>query len=230
MRFAMIALLLCLGVSTASAGEPAAAASDKASSDAPALQTAVCPVCRLNGETEPEAVKATRIWNGTTYGFCSDKCAQTFDANPAAYVLGELPYTAPALAAKGLDGKPVTLEKHAGQIVLVDFWATWCAPCIKTMPELQKLHDRYASQGVVILGLSVDEDPKKVTKFLKGKKLTYPIALDAGETPAFQTWGVQAVPAAFLVDRSGKVVARWLGRTDPRAVEEEIELLLKAGS
>jgi thiol-disulfide isomerase/thioredoxin len=229
MRFAAAAMLLFLGFSL-----PATPVMSHDASSAPSdgsRKMAMCSVCRVNhGETKPEEVKATRTWNGTEYGFCSEKCAETFDADPAAFVLSELPYPAPALNAKSLDGKPVTLADHAGKVVLVDFWATWCAPCIKSMPELQKLHEKYAAQGVVVLGLSVDEDPKKVPKFLKSKKVTYPIAIDSGEPLAFQSWGVKAVPAAFLVDRNGKVVARWLGKTDPRAVEEEIQLLLKEGS
>src|SRR5688572_29973229 len=103
----------------------AAVAAVSHAADAP--KKALCPVCKVHeGEAEPEPVKATSVYKGETYGFCSEKCKQTFDEYPEAYIPPVLPRPVPAFTVKSLDGKEVPFAALAsGKPVLVDFWATW---------------------------------------------------------------------------------------------------------
>jgi peroxiredoxin len=96
------------------------------------------------------------------------------------------------------------------------------------MPELQVLHDKYAARGFAVLGVSIDEGgPEKVQKLVKSKKFTYPMALDSEQEPTWEKFRVKAIPAAFLVDAQGQVVAQWSGKpVDVREVEEKLATLL----
>ena len=198
------------------------------SGEAAAAKMAMCRVCVVNhGEGEEEEVKATRTYQGKEYGFCSEKCAKTFDADPAAYVEPEFPRAAPAFSLKDLKGRELSLASLKGKVVLLDFWATWCAPCKKTMPELQALHDRYGARGFTVAGISIDEGGvAKVKKFVEAKKYTYPIAVDSARQPAWEAYGVKAVPVAFLLDRNGQIVAQWTGALDAAEVEAKLKSLL----
>jgi thiol-disulfide isomerase/thioredoxin len=199
---------------------PAAAAEAK---------TAICLVCKVkHGEAAEEAVKAVRTHEGTEYGFCSEDCAKEFGADPAAYVPPRFPRAAPAFDLKALGGQPLSNESLKGKVVLLDFWATWCAPCRKSMPELQALHDAYAARGFTVVGVSIDapdqkNTPAKVKKFVASKKIGYPIAIDAERNAAWEAFRVKAVPAAYLLDRDGQIVAQWTGA--PTSAKELSELL-----
>ena len=196
-----------------------------------AAEKAMCRVCLvMHGETEPEEIKVTRSYQGVTYGFCSEKCAQAFDADPAAYVPPAFPRPAPAFAVEDLAGRRHSNDALRGRVTLVDFWATWCAPCRKSMPELQALHEKYGERGLTVLGISIDEGgAAKVRKFVVSKRFTYPIALDSEKAPAWEAFRVKAVPAAFLIDREGQVVAQWTGAAPKRGeLDAALEKLLAA--
>jgi peroxiredoxin/YHS domain-containing protein len=210
-----VASLTAVGVSTVTASA--------------AEQKGICLVCKVkHGEAEPEPVKAVRTYEGKEYGFCSEKCAQEFALDPAAYVPADMPRLAPTFAFTDLAGKPLTSESLKGQVVLLDFWATWCMPCRKSMPELQALHDRYASRGLTVIGVSIDEGgPAKVQRYVRSKKFTYPIVMDDAKSPAWDAYKVKAIPAAFLLDREGRIVAQWTGSpANPRDLEQALEKLL----
>lgn len=195
-----------------------------------APEKAICLVCQVtHGETEEEPVKAVRTHAGKEYGFCSEKCAQAFEADPAAYIPPEFPMAAPAFALVDLAGKPISNQSLAGKVVLLDFWATWCAPCRKGMPELQAMHEKYAARGFTVVGISIDENgPSKVKKFVKSKKFTYPIAMDSEKNPAWESFKVKAVPAAFLLDREGRIVGQWTGApANARELEARREGMLR---
>jgi thiol-disulfide isomerase/thioredoxin len=193
-----------------------------------AAKEAVCPVCRVHeGEAEPEPVKATSAYEGTTYGFCSEKCKHTFDEYPEAYVPPVLPRPVPAFTVKTLDGREVSFAAvAAGKPVLVDFWATWCAPCVQAMPELQRLHQRHVGEGFSVVGISIDEEHERVTKFAQKRRPGYPIYLDATATPAWSTFHVRSIPAVFLVDAQGRIVQQWLGKVNMREVEQAVAKLV----
>jgi peroxiredoxin len=190
-----------------------------------APEKAICPVCKvMEGVTEAEPVKAERTYDGKVYVFCSEKCAKAFEADPVAYVPPELPRPAPEFALRGLGGQLLSNESLKGKVVLLDFWATWCVPCRKSMPELQALHQKFAQRGFVVVGISIDENGlTRVQKFVKARKISYPIALDTEDDPAWGAFRVKAVPAAYLLDRKGRIVAQWTGKS-PATIELETKL------
>ena len=187
-------------------------------------EKALCVVCAANGETELEKVEATRDYNGTTYYFCSKKCADTFDANPAAYVLTES--AAPTASWTTTAGQPLTLESLRGKVVLVDFWATWCKPCIKSMPELEAIYKDYQKLGLEVVGVSVDQGDdrdKKVKKFLEKKPIAYPIVIDNEEASSWEAFHVVALPTVYLIGRDGQITERWTGVVDMKKVREAVD-------
>uniref|UniRef100_A0A832I339 Redoxin domain-containing protein n=1 Tax=Eiseniibacteriota bacterium TaxID=2212470 RepID=A0A832I339_UNCEI len=217
----MIRNILAAALAAAALAIPAAAVAER-----PA--TALCVVCALkHGESAPEPVRAWRTHAGRDYGFCSAGCAEQFDADPAAFVPPDLPRPAPPFSLRGLDGGTVSLASFRGRVVLVDFWATWCAPCVRAMPELESLARELRAKGAEVLGISIDEGgAAKVRRFVEKRKVTYPIALDDARAPAWEAYRVKAIPAAFLVDREGRIVRQWLGRTDPAEMRAAVEAAL----
>jgi thiol-disulfide isomerase/thioredoxin len=214
-------LVLGLLAATAAAGVRAQEKPDKA----------LCLVCAVHGETEKERVKAHAEHDGETYYFCADKCRAAFQEDPLAYVPPQLPRPAPSFVVETLDGKDVAAAEFKGKVVLVDFWATWCKPCEKIMPRVQKLYDKYEDKGFTVAGISIDDGEKrttKVAKFLKKYDVSYPVFLDAKDVPAWFTYRVKAVPAMFLIDREGQIVAQWLGSVDHERVETEVAKLVEA--
>ena len=124
-----------------------------------------------------------------------------------------------------IDGQKIDVSKMKGKVVLIDFWATWCKPCIEIMPRLQKLHSTYAERGLEVLGVSIDEDDnriKKINRRVEKLAIAYPIFIDAKEMPAWYQFKVKAIPAMFLLDREGQIVEQWTGKIDPEKVEQAV--------
>jgi peroxiredoxin len=114
---------------------------------------------------------------------------------------------APNVTGQDLEGKPVRLEALKGKYVLVEFWATWCAPCVVEVPRLQKAYDKYHASGFEIVGVSLDEDRTAVVDFTKARKLPWPQIHNAdANSDIVDAFGVASIPANFLVDPEGKVV------------------------
>lgn len=127
---------------------------------------------------------------------------------------------APDYSAVSIDGDSVSLAAHRGQVVLLNVWATWCHPCRDELPVLQKLHEKYASQGLNLVGVSVDASGKegRVREFARSFGITYPIWLDPDEGVA-HTFLAVGVPATFLIGRDGTLLWRHVGpirENDPR--------------
>jgi len=111
-----------------------------------------------------------------------------------------------------------------GRVVLVNFWATWCPPCRKEMPDLQALYDKYKDQGFIVLAIS-DEEAAKVTPFLAERKISYPVLLDPGRK-VNESFVVEGIPKSFVYNREGKLVAQSI---DMRTRSQFQEMLAQAG-
>ena len=111
---------------------------------------------------------------------------------------------APDFTLKTLDGPALRLAEQRGQVVLVNFWASWCAPCKVEMPHLNRLADKYRDTGVVLLAVNVDDDPKKAAAEARKLGINFPVLLDTAKT-ASKAYQLQAMPTTVLVDRDGKV-------------------------
>lgn len=212
------------GATTPSA-EPPSGATAEPSAGAMALpRKAICRVCEAKGATHgQEPVAASRFHDGRAYFFCSDACAAEFDANPAFFVVAAGPKPLPAAMVRELGGNEVALADVCGRVTLIDFWATWCKPCIKSMPKLQKLHDELVGEGFRVVGISIDEkNDAKVREFVGKKKFTYPLFIDHETRPAWESFYVVAIPALFLVDSEGMIVKQWTGEAKWDDVEQAV--------
>jgi peroxiredoxin len=123
-----------------------------------------------------------------------------------------------------LQGKTWTLQALRGKVVLVNFWATWCQPCRKEMPDLDALYQRFKSQGFVVLGIS-DEAAPKVKQLLAERSVSYPILLDPGRKVNEQ-FRIEGIPKSFVYDRNGKMVSQAI---DIRTQGQFLGMLVPAG-
>ena len=129
-----------------------------------------------------------------------------------------------------LDGKPVKLSDYRGKVVLVNFWATWCPPCRREMPSMERLSQRFKDQPFVILAINQQEDADQVFAFTGqlDPAPTFPILFDHNSTVAHD-WSVLGLPASFIVNKQGRVVYRAMGGRDfdHPEIEQTIRTLLK---
>jgi peroxiredoxin len=116
---------------------------------------------------------------------------------------------APDFTLNDMEGNPHTLTKYRGKVVLIDFWATWCPPCVVEIPHFVKLYNEYNEKGFVILGVSLDNDEKKLRDFVSDQAITYPILVNGGQVSTI--YAVQAIPTAYLLDKEGKIVKKFVG-------------------
>ncbi|MEM1441628.1 MAG: TlpA disulfide reductase family protein, partial [Verrucomicrobiota bacterium] len=124
-----------------------------------------------------------------------------------------------------LDGEEVDLAMMTDKVILIDFWATWCAPCIAVLPELKEVYSEYQDQGFEVIGVSLDENREELTSFLTENEIEWPQYFDAlgGENEIAQRFGIRKIPATFLVGKGGRIVAADLhGEELTSAIEEEI--------
>lgn len=133
----------------------------------------------------------------------------------------------PALALQDAAGRKMNLADYRGKVVLVNFWATWCAPCVAELPAMQKLRDKLAAAGFEVLAVNYKETTKKVDDFLVRRPLDLPIPRDADGAAAI-AWSVRTFPTSFVIDTEGKIRYWVLGEVDwlSPSVEGKIRALL----
>ncbi len=139
-----------------------------------------------------------------------------------------LPVVGPSPAWKltGLDGKEIGRDALKGKVVVVDFWATWCPPCVHEIPGYVNLQKKYADRGLVIVGLSVDQQGAAVvTPFALKQKINYPLAL-ATEEIVNAFGGIEGIPTTFLIDREGNIRHKKVGSMDEADYEKLLAPLL----
>ena len=132
---------------------------------------------------------------------------------------------APDFTLTDVFGKPVKLSDFRGKVVLLNFWATWCGGCQTEIPWFIEFQNKYREPGLNVIGASMDDDGwKSVTRYVNEKNVNYCIVI---ATPALaKQYGVEAMPATWLVDREGKIAATHVGLVTKSAYEAEIETLL----
>jgi peroxiredoxin len=122
-------------------------------------------------------------------------------------------------------GKPVQLSRYRGQLVLLNFWASWCPPCREEMPLFSRWHREFNARGFQVIGVSMDDDAEEVKKFLAAYPVTYPIVMGDAKF-AGQFGGVLGLPLSYLIDAQGRVVARYQGEADLAKMEARVRELL----
>ncbi|MGB5102176.1 MAG: TlpA disulfide reductase family protein [Steroidobacteraceae bacterium] len=122
----------------------------------------------------------------------------------AATSVASPPQPAPDFALPAREGAAVRLSELKGQVVMINFWATWCGPCRQEMPLLQQLQSKYEPLGFTLLGVNVENDSAAAQAWLKGMPVTFPILFDR-ENEVAERFGVQGMPSTVFVDRAGNV-------------------------
>ena len=152
--------------------------------------------------------------------------AAALAASSAAHAAG-VGDTAPPLRLANAKGDTVALDSLRGQIVYVDFWASWCGPCKRSFPWMNELQQRYGDKGLTVIAVNVDRKAEDAERFLAQMPARFTVVYDApGATPT--AWAVKAMPSSYLVDRTGRVVMVEQGFRDEQktAVEQRIRDLL----
>lgn len=138
---------------------------------------------------------------------------------------------APVIPMTTSEGVPLSLAALKGRVVVLDFWASWCGPCRKSFPFLDSLVDRYASQGLDVIGLTLEYDDDAVASFLEQVPARFSIARDPSGTSG-EAFGVVAMPTTFLIDRDGTIAARFEGGDESvhAKIESAVQTLLAGGT
>jgi len=134
---------------------------------------------------------------------------------------------APDFTLPRLDGQDLRLSAYRGKLVLLDFWASWCAPCREETPHLIDLQNKYGDRGLQIIGVSMDDSPDPARVFYQQFHMNYPVVMGNAKTGELYG-GVLGLPIAFLVRRDGRIYAKHIGATDPSVFDREIATLLQS--
>ena len=128
---------------------------------------------------------------------------------------------APQIARKDLNGAQIDLKRLRGKVVLLNFWATWCAPCQIEMPVFAQWQQKYGLDGLQVIGISMDDDPTPARKLVLKLNLNYPVAM--GDAALGKRYGgVLGLPLTFLIDRSGMIRAQFQGEADLGKIEKQL--------
>jgi cytochrome c biogenesis protein CcmG/thiol:disulfide interchange protein DsbE len=132
---------------------------------------------------------------------------------------------APEFSRPGLNVQIIDLARQHGKVVLLNFWATWCAPCQAEMPAFSRWQQEYGPRGLAVIGISMDDSESPVKKVVGRLKLDYPIAM--GDAVLGNRYGALGLPLTYLIDRKGVVRAEYQGSADLKQVENRVKDLLR---
>lgn len=145
------------------------------------------------------------------------------DAQPPRELVHE---PAPAFVRNDLSGRPVALEQYRGRVVLLDFWATWCAGCQVELPKFAAWQKKYGSQGFNVLAVSMDDTAAPVRRTVRRLQLDFPVVMGDAQL-GDQYGGLLGLPVTYLVDRQGKILAKFKGDSDLDAMERAIQAAVR---
>lgn len=148
---------------------------------------------------------------------CGDSSVEGTDGSdiPTAEALGleEILAEAPSFTLKDTEGRDVSLEDFRGQYVLLNFWATWCPPCVKEMPALEEVHNKFSGKGLKVVAINDYESPKKAINYVKDGGYTFLVLTDPpGKTS--EAYKAMVLPMTFIIDPEGRAIARAVGYRD----------------
>jgi peroxiredoxin len=170
--------------------------------------------------TAPENVVRGLLRAGLILAMCF--AAGTAIASAAESLLNK---KAPEFARTDLNGRNLDLASFRGKVVVLDFWATWCAPCQVEMPAFVQWQRQYGPQGLQIIGISMDDGPALARRACTKYRLNYPVAM--GDEKLGELYGgVLGLPLTYLIDRNGNVRAQFQGETDLKVMEKQLKTLL----
>ena len=125
-------------------------------------------------------------------------------ADPKLEMIGKL---APDFSLIDINGNPISIKEYRGKVVLLDFWATWCGPCIAEMPNVKKIYDTHKDMGFVVIGINLYNDASEVHDFLIECELPWRQVCDQQESPLKKLFQIRGIPSLWLIDRDGKVIS-----------------------
>ena len=131
----------------------------------------------------------------------------------------------PDFSLTDLSGRNLTLADYRGKVVLLNFWATWCGPCREEIPGFVDLQSKYRDQGLVVIGVSMDDDPAPVREFYERYRMNYAVAM-GDDALAERFGGIIGLPTSFIIQRDGHIFAKQTGAADVETFEEAIKELL----
>ena len=145
----------------------------------------------------------------------ADSTPSTTDSNPA-----------PEFTLPDLNGKNISLADYKGKVVILDFWATWCPPCIKGIPDFVELYEQYKDKGFAMIGISLDQAGIDVVKnFARKYKINYPIVMNDGSLDKAYG-GISSIPTTFVIDPAGNIRKKYIGYIEKAVFEADIKKLL----
>jgi peroxiredoxin len=186
-----------------------------------APKTVVVHFISTSGRNRPAAFLAAIVMAVLTAVSCDQHLGTTGEDQP-----GSVGKTAPDFALTDLSGKTVRLSDLKGQVILLDFWATWCGPCRREIPDFIQLQKQYADRGFTVLGIALDEEGAAVVRpFAQRFGINYPVVI--GNTRVSAAYGgIQAIPTAFLIGRDGKILRSFVGARDKSEFKQAIQSAL----
>ena len=132
-----------------------------------------------------------------------------------------------------VDGENISLASMRGQILLIDFWATWCPPCREEIPGFIELYDEYKDKGVTLVGISMDRDVSVVERFIQQRKVNYPVIMNTRELQSQYenaiNQSIRSIPTTIIINGAGEVATVYVGARPKQVFEQEIQKLLAEG-
>ena len=133
---------------------------------------------------------------------------------------------APDFELQNLEGQSISLNDLKGKPVLINFWATWCGPCVFEMPYLQEIHDEWSGKGLMVLAINRGESSSKVEQFLQSNNLSLPVLLDT-KLDVFRRYNIRSIPTTFFIDKDGIIQVKVIGAfPNKEAIENRLSKIM----